>query len=721
MTPALQEKFTVAISKDFFRAFAAIPYAQQMKVHRFVEKFEQSPAAASINYEQIANVKDSNLRSVRIDQDYRAIVAKPNEGNVYILLYVDHHDKAYRWAQNKVVKVNSECGALQLVDLETAEQTYKESGAKENRASGLLADVRDKVLMRFGVPEEYLQPVKAAATQNELAALFDRLPEEASEALFLLATGSSIEEAFRSLEKEVSAPAPIDTANFIAALEQDDSRRQFYVVENEKELSSMLNAPLEQWRVFLHPTQRKIVQRNWSGPVRVLGGAGTGKTVVAMHRAKYLAEKVFKQPSDRILFTTYTANLAADIADNLSKICTPEDLQRIEVKNIDGWVFDFLKQRGYRRNLILEPLCWELWELASSVAPAEPVLETRWFKEEWDKVIQPNGIVDRQGYLTVSRAGRGGKLTRKERDGLWNVFEEYRELLNARGLKEFVDATRDARQLLEKNGDILPYKAIIVDEAQDMGPETFKLLRQMLPGGTRANDLFIVGDAHQRIYDRRATLSSCGVDIRGRGRKLRINYRCTDETRKWAMSILTDAPVDDLDGDTDDSKQYTSLMFGERPKLQHFSTFEEEAEHIASVVKTLQEKQVSLANICVVGRTDDILTKYERSFNNHGIETYRIRRSAADERKNKGLRLATMHRVKGLQFDHVIIVSANQSVLPLEEALRHASNEQSRNEIEMQERRLLHVAATRAKQTVYVTSFGTRSDFLKEAELCATL
>lgn len=715
MSSKLGGKFTVAISRQFFDAFAKIPRTQQMKVTHFIDKFEQAPDSASINYEQISDFKDKNLRSVRIDLDYRAIVLRPDQGNVFVLMYVDHHDAAYRWARNKVARINPESGGLQVIDVESVSELSSEvleSSAAKSQLPPRFSHIKDKQLLRLGVPLEFLPAVRAARTDQDVEKLCAQLPDEASDALYMLAAGYELSHVYSEVDKTEEAVA-VDTQDFAAALAAPDSMRSFWVVENETELSAALAAPLEHWRVFLHPSQRKIVTNpKLNGPARVLGGAGTGKTVVAMHRAKWLVENKFTEPQDRILFTTFTANLAADIKANLAKICRPEDMQKIEVVNIDKWVFDYLKRNGYKRELATDKVSDELWELAYSLAPEEPNFDLQFYREEWEKVIQPNGVTDKAGYLKVSRAGRGVSLTRKDRDTIWVVFEEYRELLTRKGLKEITDATRDARQLLEKQEAVLPYKAVVLDEAQDMGPETFKLIRQIMNHDGDAAQIFIVGDAHQRIYGRQATLSSCGIDIRGRARKLKINYRTTEETRRWAVSLLSGMTADDLDGDLDDLRGYQSKLHGNAPSVTNFGTFEEEVEFVCDTIRTLLTSGVSLSDICLVGRDDRVLERYDKALKDSKFETYRIRRSVPDERNVGGVRLATMHRVKGLQFEYVFLVQINDRIVPPDHLLSKATNDVSRREIEQQERRLLHVAATRAKRDVTVTSFGTASKLL---------
>ena len=258
-------------------------------------------------------------------------------------------------------------------------------------------------------------------------------------------------------------------------------------------------------------------------------------------------------------------------------------------------------------------------------------------------------------------------MSRLDKKSIWPVFEEYRAQLNAHGLKELIDAMRDARNLLERQGDVLPYKAVLVDEAQDMGMEAFKLVRQMITPARadQRNSLFITGDVHQRIYGQRVVLSHCGIDVRGRSRKLRVNYRTTEETRKWAVRLLEGRFFDDLDGGLDSQKGYLSLLRGEPPQINEAGTFADELKQILSHLKALEGAGVQLEDVCLVARTNELIDQYEGAIKAAGIAVYRIRRSIAEDRRTPGLRLATMHRVKGLEFDYVIVAGVNEGIVPL--------------------------------------------------------
>ncbi len=353
------------------------------------------------------------------------------------------------------------------------------------------------------------------------------------------------------------------------------------------------------------------------------------------------------------------------------------------------------------------------WKSALNQAPTS-LNDAAFLREEWEQVIQANGVRSFEDYLRAPRIGRGRRLSRVEKKLIWPVFEEYRAQLNAHGLKELIDATRDARSLLQRQGDVLPYKAVLVDEAQDMGTEAFKLIRQMVPPSRadQRNNFFITGDAHQRIYGQRVILSHCGIDVRGRSRKLRVNYRTTEETRKWAVRLLEGRSFDDLDGNPDTQKGYCSLMHGEPPQIFENVTFADEVKQILSHLETLQKSGCHLDNICLVARTNELIDQYEGAIKAAGIATYRIRRSSPDDRRTPGLRLATMHRVKGLEFEHVIVAGVNEGIVPLKVAQPSETEAFEAAETETRERALLYVAVTRAKRSAIITSHGTKSTFL---------
>jgi len=741
-----EPRLTVALSNDFFKAFGRLPEKAQGKVATFISRFRDNPRSPGLNYERIEGGKDPLIRSVRVDQDIRCIVRAPDTGDTYVLLWIDKHDDAYQWARRRSCHVNRVSGALQVVDVEAAELAVSAetavgdaiaaavSEALANQApvvqpapspsvagpaatataqakvGSLFAHCSDDQLMLLGVPEALLPAVRAVSSEEALSRLIEWVPQDCVDGLILLADGKPIEAVIEELERQ--RPTAIDPTDVAAALETPESKAAFLVITDDDVLEAMLSAPLERWRVFLHPSQRRLVERQWSGAVRVLGGAGTGKTVVAMHRARWLAHELIKTGSSgRVLFTTFTRNLATDIRANLTKICSPEQLQRIEVIHLDGWVMNFLKGQGLQVRVFNDEARDSCWRLAMDLADTSLGLDERFYREEWKEVVLAQGCRSRDEYLMARRVGRGTRLSRPQRGQIWPVFDAVRAEFRQRGLWEPVEARQIAADLIAKANRPPLYAAVVVDEAQDLDVAAFSLLRALV-GEPRANDLFLVGDPHQRIYGKPVVLSRCGIDIRGRSRKLRINYRTTEETRAWATAVLHGLDFDDLDGGSDPASDYRSLLHGDVPLVQGFEDPAEEQKFLVSTLRQLRDEQQSLASTCVAARTNRAVEKLETLLKSEGFSTRVINAEESDDPSDPALRLATMHRVKGLEFDQVFLPGLDASQMPLQVELSKRPDALSRELFEQQERSLLHVAATRAKKRVVVSYSGKASPFI---------
>jgi mRNA-degrading endonuclease RelE of RelBE toxin-antitoxin system len=692
---------TVAIASDFLEAYARIPRAQQKKVREFTEKFQANPKAPSINYEKIHAVKDDRVRTVRIDQQYRAIILHPAKGDVFVLVWVDNHDEAMDWAKNRTFEINPVTGSLQVFNVSEAEQAVVPP--TKTKAAGLLEQFEDDLLLSFGVPAVLLPAVRGVRKPDDLLALNKHLPAECAEALMWLLEGLPPDEVREAVATQKKVK--VDTTDLAKALEHPDSRRRFVTILSDKDLTAILNAPLEKWRVFLHPSQEKLVSKEFKGAARVLGGAGTGKTVVAMHRARHLANTVFTENKDRILFTTYTGNLAQNVEEMLSTLC-PECKDRIEAVHLHSWAARFMKSHGAGFDIAYGEDLDACWEQAWTDAE-ETAFDVGFLRQEWDQVIQANGIETLAEYLKVPRTGRGHTLTRRQRGRVWKVFERYLDVLKTRGKQEWLQAIRATRQYLEENKPTLPYRAVVVDEAQDFHAEEWKLIRALVPAGL--NDLFLVGDAHQRIYGRKVALSRCGIQIQGRSSKLRINYRTTEQIRAWAMAMLQGVEVDDLDGERDTAQGYRSLLSGAQPNHLHFPTSEKEQEFLSKELKELL-KDRRPEEICIVARTTKMLKDdYQALLKSMGITHTVLEKNKVGA--GGGIRLATMHRVKGLEFPVMILAGMNSKTMPLR-VTSVEGDPTSKAEHENRERSLLFVAATRARDQLIVTSWGSPSPFL---------
>ncbi|MEY2701375.1 MAG: hypothetical protein RIQ52_2130, partial [Pseudomonadota bacterium] len=657
------------------------PSPVQARILKWALRFQNDPASKGIHYENIQAARDPALKSVRIDQDLRGIVFKPPAGDLYVLLYVDHHDDAYRWAIQRKIAVNPVTGAMQIVFVEEVFERIVRPDPAVSGSAPLFAALKDRELLSLGVPESNLARVREITGEDELDALQAILPVEAYEGLFLFAAGDSVDQILAARDTRVDLS--INTEDFSGSLERAESQSRFVVVADDEALIAIMNAPLAQWRVFLHPTQKKLATKDLSGPARVLGGAGTGKTVLAMHRAKWLAENVCG-PQQKVLLTTFTRNLAMDIEENLKTFCAPAIMEKIEVRNLDAWVFGFLRSQKYEHRIVYnrKKEAWEAWTIALGLRDTSLDLPDRFYEEELDQVILAQGITSRDDYRMARRAGRGTVLNRVKRDAIWPVFEEYRYQLSSRKLKEVDDAYRDAAELLRNNRS-LAYRAMVIDETQDFGPQALRLIRAMV--AEDRNDLFFVGDGHQRIYSRnRAALGRCGIDIRGRSRKLYINYRTTDEIRRQALACLEGCEIDDLDEGVDEIRRYKSLAHGEVPFQEHYGNIEEVSDALQSHLARWMDASDGQAMVtCVIvpdQRTRDALYQTCRSQWPCAL----IEADSSASAEHARLFFATMHRAKGLEFDQVIAISRLSLQGPPEDSA--------------EQRRLLYVALTRAKR-----------------------
>lgn len=703
----MTQNLKVGVSANFFDAFAKLPKGIQGKTSRLMTKFRNNPRSPGLNYETIRNAHP-HMRSIRIDQAYRAIVLHPKEGNVYLLLWVDHHDPAYQWAQRHKCQINPMSGAIQVFEVQEKTVEVKvpvyvpeEKPAPAEPVHYPFAEFHRDDLLRIGVPSDHIENVRKIRHESDLDG-YRGLPKDAYECLFLLLCDTPYDQLLT--ERGLKYQEAIDTEDFEAALNRPVTQNSIVVLD-DKELEMMLSSPLSKWRVYLHPTQQRYAYGHKNGSARVLGGAGTGKTVVAMHRAKWLAENVASSER-KVLFTTFTKNLARDIKENLRSICNEEQMERIEVRHLDSWVWTYLRRLGYESEILNdETKRREMWQMALLEKTND--LPDAFYIEEWERVIQANDIQRLEDYKRISRQGRGTRLNRRERIQAWRVFDEYRIQLMRNRLKEFQDTYRDA--IMRLKSDDPPYAAIVVDEAQDMGTQAFRLLRAIVPEG--ANDLFIVGDAHQRIYGRnRVVLGQCDINIRGRAAKLKLNYRTTDEIRKEAVRLLEGRSIDDLDGGQDDNKGYRSLFHGPQPTFHQHEDGHAQNTHIAKELQELaKDPDSNLQQICIVARTKRELDSFKNALQDHHLD-YVTLDGHTELQSKPGVRLATVHRVKGLEFESVILISANANLVPLQMALDKA-DQVAHEEADTEERGLIYVALTRARKTVSVHSYGEGSSY----------
>ena len=616
-----------------------------------------------------------------------------------IILWVDTKVKVQEKMNTYVASINPSTHKFQLykkpAETTTATVAEKVSASNEKKAFDHLSDTN---LMDIGVPTPWLERVRAVITIEDLRRLEDGLPQRAYEALTAIFQGEDFESVREDYALEAS---PNENAEPTTAFDPG----QFLPVVDDTALRNLMNASLETWRTFLHPTQKKLVDTHWRGPHRVFGGAGTGKTVVAIHRAAHLVQLPDWGEKDKLLFTTFTRNLATDLSNQLSKLLDADHLARIEVINIDAWVSSMLRRYGIGRKVIYDtrPEYKDCWQEALTEFDCDAISESECF-EEWKTVIQPQGIMTQMEYFLAHRQGRGKALTRTDRKQLWPVFERMRFELSQRGLITASDAAYLILGEVKKRAPEGLYRAVVVDEIQDFSPEMLKLLRAITPDTSDASkalpegDLFMVGDPHQRIYERFANFKQCGIHIVGRSHRLRVNYRTTEEIRNTGVSVLNGIEFDNMNGGKLDTMGYVSLRHGPTPSVYFAETINDELAWILKGIKEQVAKGIELEEICVTTHKHDDIVLIENYLNKHQIPTRWLKSDDKDDSSAIGVRLATMHRIKGLEFKSVFVAFASMiqpdpTLDPVTIKKRIATTSS-----------LYHVAFTRAIESLYVSS-----------------
>lgn len=736
----MDKDVTLALGRDFLNSFSALPRGTQGKVQNFIERFRANPKSAAIHYEHVSEFRDKKLRSVRIDHAYRGILLDTGQESTFIFLWVDHHDRAYGWAKNKMFSINPGTGFIQYLDSQTPAEvrSSRDAGAEGDVPEGLFGALRDRELIRLGIPEEQIPFIRSIGDEEQLSAETTELSPEVREVLQFLAAGISVEDLERELTSAAARKEPVDTEDYRAALKREGTARNYALITDDDFLRDILKYPLEQWRVFLHPAQRALVEKTFAGPARVLGGPGTGKTVVAMHRARYLAGRLLRLRSRRnILFTTFSKNLADNIRRNLRLICSDEEFQKIEVENLDSWASKLLRSRGMRVNIADPKKVLELWLELGDILPDRnsPEYFVNFYRWEWEKYVQQNGIRSLEEYIRIDRRGAGTRLNRRRREEVWKVLALYRKKLEDRGWMEYEDVLTEARCLLEGESGPTAYAHVIVDEAQDFSMNAFRLITRIVAGGDDGeadklgeDSLFIAGDSRQRIYGRKAVLGDWGIRVRGRSRILKTNYRTTEEISRFALGILRGADFDDLDGGPLDESPSVSLFRGEEPVMLESASFAEELRRIGEHIARLRAGAAAAAppeaaaregaagavhqNICLVVRTNALLQHYRSGLAALGIQAEKIEGEGAPPAGD--ILISTMHGVKGLEFDHVILAGASAKNLPNRHAMAAAPTRRELAVQELRERSLIYTALSRARKSAALSWYGERSPLLPE-------
>lgn len=567
-----------------------------------------NPAHPGLNFHKLEG-RDKNFWSVRVNADIRLILHR-TDGSM-LLCYFDHHDKAYAWAERRKLEVHPKTGAAQLVEIrETIKEIVvpryvdepsiplpaKAKPAKQARQ--LFFEFSDDDLLNYGVPSDWLKHVRAVTDQDGLLALIDHLPGEASEALLELATGNR-------------PPLPEPAVKLGNPFDHPDAQRRFRVFSNVEELREALDAPWDKWTIFLHPDQRQLVERRYNGPVRVAGSAGTGKTIVALHRAVHQAKV---HPDARVLLTTFSDPLANALRGKLNRLIAsqPRLADRIDVCSLDALGTRLHGSLIGKVALISKKATRDLIREAAKATGGHKFSLT-FLVSEWEQVVDAWQIADWEAYRNVARLGRKTRLPEAQRKILWAILEKVRQGIVSQGRISSAGVFTALAGRLVQTGQATPYDYAVIDEAQDIGVPHLRFLAAL--GGDRAESLFFAGDLGQRIFQPPFSWKSLGVDVRGRSRTLRINYRTSHQIRRWADRLL-DAEVVDADGNKEERNKTISTFNGPEPRIETFGSNEAECIAVARWLDARIGEGIRANEIAVFVRSPAQLARAEAALNN---------------------------------------------------------------------------------------------------------
>jgi superfamily I DNA/RNA helicase len=641
-----------------------------------------------LSLHRIDRVRDKRFWTIRVNRGLRIVVFK--DGARSIFCYVGHHDDAYGWAERRKFEVHAITGAAQIVEIAEIVREEIRVVSREAPRPGVLAHEDPKYLLSLGVPETYLDLVRSVDDEGFLD-LLARLPEEAQEALMALATG----------QRPDARPAELSiTAD---PFSHPDAQRRFWVATDEQALTQALERPWAEWLVFLHPSQRTAVERNFSGPARVSGAAGTGKSVVAMHRAAHLAHQ---SQGGRILLTTFSRVLASRLSEGMDTLLGPasETRARVEVSHLHVYAYAHAARFG-KLTIADDSTIARL--IAESRGDLDAVFDDEFLRAEWDAVIDFWGISSFDAYRDVSRAGRGMALSPRIRRRLWDVFAGVNSGLATRSLHTFGQVCDRLRERIDAAGT-RPFRHAVVDEAQDLGPRELRLIAALAAPGPRA--LFFAGDVGQRIFRWPFSWLAAGIDVRGRAQRLKVNYRTSAEIRRFSEGLLP-ARVTEVD-DVAEERDTLSLLRGPEPEIRSAPDLSGEIETLANWLAAAQKRGIAPGEIAIFARTRKALEERARpALARHGLSGAWL---SVDQEMGSGtVTLGTLHSAKGLEFRAVAVVACNDAQLPLRAALDAAKEPEAKRVVEDRELSLLYVGCTRARDQLLVSWSGEPSRFIR--------
>lgn len=644
----------IILAQTFFDAQKRLGHTQLKAVQSAVTRLQEGGAQQV----RLHALSGNDYESFDVTRGALRVICY-RDGNTLALLYVDTHQEAYDWAnKHRLVRIGQHV-RLKRVRIEDDEPQGVEPG-DSTPVMGPLAPLRARELAKFGLDEEVADYLRLVPNNDVLLGLAEHLRSPLGEALLSLGVEP---ERLGEVLRDFESGGAEESSDLGEALRRPANAEHFWAPRpGEEDLARALSGDFEAWQIFLHPAQRRVARMRASGPVKLTGGPGTGKTVVALHRARFLAEEVFADDPRPVLLTGFSRSLVAELERSFGELVRdrPELAARVRCRTATRVALDVLESAEQPRALLSGEALDEAWSQA--LAGEKLGLGRAFYEAEREEVVMALAAFTEQRYLRVPRRGRGRRLGLRERKQVFEVLGRLEQALDARG---GADDAGLARRALVALPEASPYAAVVLDELQDAHPSSLRLLHAL--SGDGPDRLFLAGDGYQRIFRRPVPLSRMDIPVVGRSRHLRLNYRTTSGIRAAAVELMLGHGSDPLDddeaGNIDRSPRAgRSVRPGPRPEVIEVRGRDEALERMAALLGP-KARASGRALVLVPSRAE--LEAVSAGLDAKAVLHQRLH--AADvpfAPSGPQVGLCTFHRAKGLEAAHVVVWDGPRSRRP---------------------------------------------------------
>ena len=662
----------VSFGPDFLPSLTELAPAASSRILQAIQRFQANPDNPGLNFEKLhGRAGAKRLCTFRASQSLRVLVA--HEGETAVALFAGEHNAVYELA-DKSAFVVPKAGAPKLIRVAAGNGSTPGNVATnlDGEPTARIADPGRSILEHWTTPELHRagfdeSDVVALRTIRDEDALLDLFPDEAKLDLAIECSEKSPEEFF---QPEMFADA--GATDFRDAIVERGALSGLSSLLGPDEMARLLSGPIEDWMLFLHPEQRAIVDRHYNGAARVRGSAGTGKTVVAIHRAAALAQRAAAPDRPEILFTTFIKTLPP-VFRNLYRRLPNAVPGAVEFVHVDSLANRVCRDAGIVPTLdpsSIDQAFDAAWaDVVGSGTPLRASRLTRHYvRDEVREVIKGRGIDSLDEYLRMERTGRRTRFTSAMRRQTWALREEWDRRMASAGVTDFPDVVRLARDLARKRQS-RTFRSAIVDEGQDFTLVGLQFVQALVtPPGQPVppNGLFIVGDGAQKIYPGGFTLAQAGIDVRGNSSVLRVNYRNSHEIITAAMACTGSQQVNDL-GEAylrgDEDVRGISTREGVKPVLFRGGDFGGQIRYVAATAKRLANSaSLDLGDIGVLAPTNKLVNQAQGGLQAMGVDYQPL--ANFDGRSTSRVKIGTFKRAKGLEFKVVFLLGLGDDSFP---------------------------------------------------------